>query len=758
MAARVSSPGPEVSTSPDADACEAEAEADAVRERRDERTGSAPAQRPSLFVPGRNCFGVARAERVSLLVDGEAYFKAFAEAALRAERSIVIVGWDFHSRTRLHHDVSGVPEMLGDFLNFLVKRRRRLDVRILTWDYPVIFAKGRELSPIYGLGWRPRRRVRLRYDDHYPVGASQHQKIVVIDGMLAFCGGLDLTRSRWDTSAHAAGDPRRVNEGASDHYAPFHDTMIAVDGDAARLFDSIVQERWLRATGHPLKRRGRAAADPWPPAMSTSLTEVDVAVARTRAPMDDEEPITEVLALYLDMIAAAKRVIYIENQYFTANALGEALARRLAEPDGPEVVAVLRLSTQGWLEAPTMGSLRTVLLQKLHQADTHGRFTAYYPHIPDLPDEQCCDLHSKLVIVDDEVLRIGSANFSNRSMGLDTECDVAIEARGEERIARGIRDFRNRLLGEHLGVEPERVDAAVRAAGTVNGGIQALMSGGRSLRRYERLDEVPEPLLTVASVVDPEQPVSLDTLVAQFAPETTIKQAYPRWMLVVAVLALAGTLTAIWSYTPLASWTDAERVMMWAQGFGQVSWAPLVVLVAYTPACIVLFPRTLITLFAVAAFGPWLGFGYAMTGILLAAAVTYEAGRKLDRQAVRRIARGRQNQLSQVMRQRGVLAMTAVRLVPLAPFVVVNLVAGGIRIRRRDFLIGSALGTLPGLLVATVFSDQVVSGLHDPQSINLWLVAALAAALFAGTWFVRRWLFGKTSDVQGRQRGHPAQG
>ncbi len=54
-----------------------------------------------------------------------------------------------------------------------------------------------------------------------------------------------------------------------------------------------------------------------------------------------------------------------------------------------------------------------------------GRFHAYFPHIPGLPEGQCCDLHSKLMIVDDEVLRIGSANFSNRSMGLDTECDAA---------------------------------------------------------------------------------------------------------------------------------------------------------------------------------------------------------------------------------------------------------------------------------------------------------------------------------------------
>jgi phosphatidylserine/phosphatidylglycerophosphate/cardiolipin synthase-like enzyme len=119
------------------------------------------AARPlSLFEPGRNCYRVAHADRVSLIIDGEAYFQAFVHAALLATKSLVIVGWDFHSRTQLHHGIDGLPDMLGDFLNFLAKRRRGLDIRILTWDYPVLFSKGRELSPIYGFGWRPHRRVR----------------------------------------------------------------------------------------------------------------------------------------------------------------------------------------------------------------------------------------------------------------------------------------------------------------------------------------------------------------------------------------------------------------------------------------------------------------------------------------------------------------------------------------------------------------------------------------------------------------------
>jgi phospholipase D1/2 len=703
---------------------------------------------PSLFVPGRNCTRVAHADRVSLIVDGEAYFKAFVQAAEQAQRSIFIVGWDFHSRTRLHlHSSSELPELLGDFLNFLVKRRRSLDVHVLIWDYPVIFAKGREMSPIYGFGWRPKRRVHVCYDDHYPIGASQHQKIVTIDGgAIAFCGGLDLTRSRWDTPEHKPGDVRRVNVGEDKPYAPFHDTMMAVDGEAARALDHVVRARWERATRHRVKRI-QPNGDVWPQTLPVSVKNVDVAIARTVASMRNEPLVNEVERLYLDMIAAAKKSIYIENQYFTSNSLGEGLLKRLQEPDGPEIIAVMRLSTEGWLEAPSMGTLRTVLLRKLRDGDKYKRFHPYYPHLPCLPEGQCCDLHSKLMIVDDEYARIGSANFSNRSMGLDTECDVAIEARGDASVADSIRAFRNRLLGEHLGRAAEEVDAKHRELGSLSRAIDAMKSDQRSLLRYEQLDEPSEALVAVAGVADPEQPVPLDRLIDEFAPETSARPSLPAWASVLGMVLAVGALAALWRYTPLAAWTDASMVAEWAEVFSAARWAPLLVLLAYTPASLVLFPRPIITLFAVISFGIWAGFLLAFIGILIAAAASYYLGRKLNRGLVRRIAGTRLNRLSQVMRRRGLLAMTAIRLVPIAPFAVVNIVAGAIRVPLRHFMIGSALGILPGTLVATVFGDQLASGLRNPASINVWLIVTAAAVLAVATWGVKRWLFVSRPEI-----------
>lgn len=696
--------------------------------------------RPSRFEPGRNCYRVAHADRVALLIDGENYFSAFAEAALRAQRSIVILGWDFHSRTRLHLGRTDVPDLLGDFLNELVRRRRELHVYVLIWDYPVLFAAGRELSPVYGLSWHPRRRVHVHYDDHYPIGAAQHQKIVLIDGVLAFCGGLDLTRSRWDTREHKPGDERRINVGDDEPYPPFHDTMMAVDADAARVLSEVAQERWRRATGRNLNIPP-VNSDPWPESMPVALTDVDVAIARTMAPIGKYPGVNEIEQLYLDMIRAAKRVIYIENQYFTSNTLGDALAQRLAEPDAPEVIAVLRLSTEGWLEAPTMGTLRTVLLRKLRDADRHGRFHAYYPHIPGLPEGQCCDLHSKLMIVDDEMLRIGSANFCNRSMGLDTECDLAIEARGDPRIARAIRDFRQALLSEHLDVPAEHIERTEREVGSLHGAIEALQTEGRTLRKYERLDEPSEALLAVAEVADPEKPVSLARLTQELKPDSFEGGRWPRWSLVMMAVMLIAALAAVWRFGPLAAWADAARVTQWAEAFSEMWWAPLVVLGIYTPASIVLFPRPLITLFAVLAFGSLAGFAYAFAGILLAGIVTYYVGRRLDRGKVRAIAGQRVNQISMLLRHRGLLAMTAARFVPLAPYAVVNVVAGAIHVRPRHFILGTGIGILPGTLVATVFGDQLAAAFRDPSSINYVLIAAVALLALGVSWMFRRWVF-----------------
>lgn len=127
-----------------------------------------------------------------------------------------------------------------------------------------------------------------------------------------------------------------------------------------------------------------------------------------------------------------------------------------------------------------MGVLRARLLKQLQGADRFGRLRVYYPVVPDL-DGSCVNVHSKVLVVDDALVRIGSSNLANRSMGLDTECDLTIEAAGKTRIARAIAHFRDRLLGEHLGVSPEMVAGMAAAKASLIAAVEELRSAGRTL-------------------------------------------------------------------------------------------------------------------------------------------------------------------------------------------------------------------------------------------------------------------------------------
>ena len=172
-----------------------------------------------------------------------------------------------------------------------------------------------------------------------------------------------------------------------------------------------------------------------------------------------------------------------------------------------------------------------------------------------------------------------------------------------------------------------------------------------------------------------------------------------------AVLVAAG-LALAWRYTPLADLVTPKSVIAFAESLADYWWAPLAVILSYTPATLVMFPRWLITLAAVAIFGPWAAFAYAELGIVLASLCGYVIGKLVSRETVRRMAGPRLHRLTRPLRRRGLIAVTMVRFVPIAPFMVVNIVMGAMRIRLHHYLIGTMLGMLPGMLATTAFASQ----------------------------------------------------
>ena len=432
----------------------------------------------------------ANAERASVVVDAADYFAGIKSAILQARHAVFLIGWDFDTRILLEPDdgTPGVPNSLGHFLSHVVRQRRDLEIFVLRWDLAFLKMPFRGTTPLFLLDWMTSRRLHFRLDGKHPTGACHHQKIVVVDDVLAVCGGIDMTTDRWDTPRHEEDDPRRVRPNGVP-YGPWHDATMVVQGDVARSLGELARERWFRATGNrigPCPPPDGSVDGIWPDDLKVDFRDVPVAIARTFPEHNGTPAVREIEALYLAAIAAAKHTIYIETQYFSSSRITKALAARLKEESGPEVIVVNPKTAAGWLEEKTMGSARAIFLEQIRKADKHDRFRLYTPVTQHGDDIY---VHAKVMVIDDVLLRVGSSNLNNRSMGLDTECDLAIEARndGEADRRKTIADIRNKLVSEHLGVTPDVLSDAISASqGRLTGAIDSLRRDrGRSLRLFE---------------------------------------------------------------------------------------------------------------------------------------------------------------------------------------------------------------------------------------------------------------------------------
>lgn len=461
----------------------------------------------SLFRPGDNCWRVEPAEELSIIVDADEYFGAIREAMMAAERLILLVGWDFDAGTTLGHpDVDdGAPQKIGDFIIWLARRKPDLEIKILLWS-PALLASWMRLSNLpYLLRWKMHKRITVRLDGRHPLGSSRHQKMLVVDDRTAFCGGIDVTLDRWDTREHFDDNRSRRRPNGS-HYGPWHDISSKFTGAAARSLGELCRMRWKRAGGEdirPVSDLGRRTEEP---GKGYSFGPVNLAIARTEPTHGEEPRVAEIERLYVDMIMSARKLIYAESQYFASRAVAQSLARRLAELDGPEVILINPLASDNWLGAIAMDTARARLRESIRRHDPWNRFRIYHPVTT---RGQAIYVHSKLMIIDDEFVRVGSSNINNRSMRFDRECDVAFEAHGDEGLRGRIAHFRSDLLGEHLGVPASEVDKAIGIAGSAIGGVEALRQTavGKSLRSYETpvISDI-EKWLADNELLDPEGP------------------------------------------------------------------------------------------------------------------------------------------------------------------------------------------------------------------------------------------------------------
>jgi phosphatidylserine/phosphatidylglycerophosphate/cardiolipin synthase-like enzyme len=447
------------------------------------------------------------ADRLSVIVDAQDYFRYARAAMMQARRRISLVGWDFDTRIGLHEtEADPAPTELGRFVLWLVEQCPDLEIFILQWDFGILNTVKRGTTLLRLVQWARHPRIHVKFDSAHPLGASHHQKIMLVDDALAFVGGIDMTGDRWDTREHRHKDDRRRRPFTRRLYKPWHDVTTASSGPIVDAIARVVRERWTTAGGEPAMAPIEGGRSLWPKDLPVQFEQARVGIARTAPEVDDRPAVHEIERLWLDQIAAARKFLYIESQYFASRAIVSALARRLAEPDGPEIVVINPESAQGWLEPVAMDTARARLFAWLKRADHHDRFRLLHPF-----DEggEPIYVHAKTMVVDDIMVKVGSSNINNRSMRLDTECDLIVVASdGDEAQRERIAHIRNDLLAEHLGTTPETVASTLAETGSLVRTIDVLApSEGRTLRPIQppELNDL-EKWLADNEVLDPEGP------------------------------------------------------------------------------------------------------------------------------------------------------------------------------------------------------------------------------------------------------------
>lgn len=455
----------------------------------------------SLLKEGQTCWKVSNATRAALLVDGEQYFGVLREALLHAREQILIAGWDFDSRILLppppdcSDELACAPLELGEFLGYLLRTRPGLRIDVVRWDYHWLYRGDREADTGEKLA-----RLGVRFHEHggHPVTGCVHYKVVVIDDVLAFCGGIDLTHHRWDTCRHEPHDPSR-RDCTGIRYMPVHDTQCCVAGPIAAHLGNYLRDHWPDSNSCPRKPKAREQF--WPDSLPVEFENIRTGICRTqpRPPGDKQaRNVREIESFYLAAIGATQRSMYIENQYFTSTSIARAIADRCREQSRIEGLLVGMERPKTPVELHTMGYGRRQFHDVLNEAGVSERV----PLVAAMSGDRGINLHSKTAIFDDRWLTVGSANLNRRSMGFDVECNLVLEATTAAH-SRAMKYLRNRLVAEHVGMSIEQVEAVLSEHGLAD--LPNLAGGPRRLAHVQPLK--PEPIFgpVLAPLFDRDQ-------------------------------------------------------------------------------------------------------------------------------------------------------------------------------------------------------------------------------------------------------------
>ncbi len=332
------------------------------------------------------------------------------------------------------------------------------------------------------------------------------------------------------------------------------------------------------------------------------------------------------------------------------------------------------------------------------------------------------------------------------------ECDLALEVDDENvspsKLA--IMRLRAKLLSEHLGVPIETFEERYARTGRLIDTIELLRGGERTLAPLER--RVPEwldLLVPDSPVLDPRGPCRLHRGFQRYFPNffSLISRSVPwlgRFKLVTFFLILTSLLV-VWKFTPLAAWIQPGKISNALKLISAHPLSPLAVVGMYVVAGFLMIPVTTLIVATALTYETQLAFLTAMAGALVSGAVAYWVGSRFGSEQISRLSNSWLKRVKEKIAGGGWLAMAVVRLVPVAPFTIVNLVAGSMHMPFRHFMFGTLVGMLPGTLALTYLADRAVRVFLTPDLRNLFLLAVVILAFYAAIRLIQHFVTSKTA-------------
>lgn len=705
-----------------------------------------------IFSVGNNCWKVASARHMAVVIDCENFYRAVHEAFVRARKSIFIVGWDIDSRIELLHgddaDRSDYPTRIRDLLKRKAEENPDLQIYLVRWDSSVAFLSFREvwLEDVWKTDMPDNLHIAL--DATIPLGGSQHQKLIVVDDEVAFSGGMDIAVQRWDTREHLPQNSER--EDCSGEYTPYHDVQSVMSGPIVEYLAELVRWRWNRISGQPainvaVVDNPDQLPTAWPPSIEPQMSQVTTAIARTIPAMSDTDGCEEVRCMLSDLVKQARKFIYIENQFVSYLPLAEELNQQLRNNPDLQVMIVSSFKPKGPAEQESYWAGRIEFKKRLLQDIDPGRVCLAYSSVVDEQGEREYKLiHAKLLFIDDAYMVVGSANLNKRSMTLDTECDVIFYGENASQ-KQAISRVRDDLLAEHCGESIENVKAFFESGDPLP---QLMNPSEQSI--YE-LQPVEDHQFTDGSfkhlvdpILDPAKPI-IEGLNTMDGDKLPIPNPPHKWVILSGVALIIATIVGLlaWGFQMLPETFSRETLTDLLESHSQNGLlALMLVVIVFVFTGFLFIPVTMVTLAVAAVYGPWYGVMYSTLGALASAALMFFIGQLLGDTGLRNLGGPRVQTVNEKLGNASVLGVVVLRMVPIAPYTFVNLVAGISSLRFRVFVLGSLLGLSPALLANSLVGDSLFQLLTNPSDqAVIFLVAGVLAwiLLLAGAhWLSRR--------------------